>query len=931
MWLDPKGHYTGFVDALRDAGGWLAPVVAHRGSYLELMVELEHHAGSIDKSPLLVHLPGPIEVKATPMLEVYAASKPLRKAIDTVIREAALGWVAPDELDAFLRAERSLAEADAWLASKLAASAGELLVTLHAMKVGELVAALLDPSSPLLVQLRTGDPAGNLQQLRNHLAGRLGLPEGWGFPEPLLTLDSVGEAAASWALCVEYVHDLGSDPVAAQLQGIKGRLAVAMRDACCAVARALRERVPVDYDLLARNVEAWIDAETRGVEPGKLGKIDTFRFEEEQLLAGALASLVADRWDEAATWARERLEGKSFWVERDAARRSAWNLIAAAAALGQALARSKLDLRRADSLDEATSLYVERGAVVDRRHRELVQQIETQLFDKVPHVEQLRRALEHVRKVHARWQDRVAHEWSVLCEREGALPSRELQQRELFDAVVRPLVERDKTAFFMVDALRFEMATELVELLGFEPSVLRARLAELPTVTEIGMNVLAPIAEAGKLKPLLELGKDGAGRRFKGFAAQQFQVTSPEARKKAMHGRVGGNACPDLWIEDLLRMTADELRRSLRQAKLAIIKSRQIDKSGETGMGPRVFGAELRSIRAAWQLLREAGVNNFVITADHGFLLRERSDATLDHGQGHDASARYALYDAKISSDEQVAIPLRSLHYEGIEGNLLLARSCAAYGPGKDRNFVHGGNSPQERVIPVLTLEHKAPIGASDRRYELALEQVGTLEGMHYIDACLRSAADQKGLAFTDPQSVDFDLRVVDDARVQVHTSAVGKDAQLAGGVVLAKVNATFRLYFRLSGPREARVLVELYHPSGTQMISPLALERRFDVTEARDEPRSQPSDAAPAAEPPAAEPPRKDWLDGYAPNVRKVFAHIAKFGGINQAEITGLLGSPRAFRMFSLEFDELAARAPFVITVDTSTGMVRYTRRGEK
>lgn len=41
VWLDPKGHYTGFVDALRDAGGWLAPVVAHRGSYLELMVELE--------------------------------------------------------------------------------------------------------------------------------------------------------------------------------------------------------------------------------------------------------------------------------------------------------------------------------------------------------------------------------------------------------------------------------------------------------------------------------------------------------------------------------------------------------------------------------------------------------------------------------------------------------------------------------------------------------------------------------------------------------------------------------------------------------------------------------------------------------------------------------------------------------------------------
>lgn len=940
MWLDPKGHYSGFVDTLRTAGGWIAPVLALRGSYLELMVELEHHASSIDKSPVLVHLPGPIEVKSTPMLEIYEASKPFRRALDTVVRDAALGVVPPEQIDVFLR-ERGqslgLAEADAWLSGKLAASSGELLVSLRAMKGGELVAALLDPSSPLLEHLREGDAATNLQQLRNHLASRLGLPDTWAFPDPVLTLERVGEAAASWALCVEYVHDLGPgrDPETAQLQGIKGRLSVALRDACCAVARSLRELVPADYDLLARSVELWLDPkEISEAKPGDLGKIDTFRFEEEQLLTGAIASLAADRWDEAATWARERLEGKSFWVERDAARRSAWDLIACAAALGQALARSKLDLRRADSLDEATQLYVERGAVVDRRHRELVQQIETQLFDKVPHVEALRHALDHVRKVHARWQDRVAREWAALCEREGALPSRELQQRELFDAVVRPLAERDKTALFLVDALRFEMATELVELLGFEPSVLRARLAELPTVTEIGMNVLAPIAAAGKLKPLLDKpGKDGAPRRFKGFASANFQVINPAKRKKAMADRVGGSACPEHAIEDLLRMTADDLRRSLRQAKLTIIESRQIDKAGETGTGPRVFGAELRSIRAAWQLLREAGVNNFVITADHGFLLRERGDATLDHGQGHDALARYALYEVAVSSEEQYSIPLRSLAYEDIDGHLLLARGCAAYSVAKDETFVHGGNSPQERVIPVLTLEHKAPIGASDRRYVLELVEAGTLEGMHFIDARLCSAADQKGLSFTDPESVDFDLRVLDDAGVQVHTSQVGKEAMLAGGVVVAKVNAIFRLYFRLTGPRDARVRVELFHPSSTQTITPLSIERRFDVTEVRIEPaRSEAQNETPTpSAKPAASPPSDAWLDAYTPNIRKVFAYIAKYGGINQEEATKLLGSARAFRMFASEFDELAARAPFVIMVDTSTGVTRYNRRGDK
>jgi hypothetical protein len=91
VWIDPNGHFSKFVDDLREAGGWVAPVLAHRGSYLELMVELEHHAGSIDKAPVLVHLPGPIEVKSTPMLEIYCAGKQFRKALDTLIREAAVG------------------------------------------------------------------------------------------------------------------------------------------------------------------------------------------------------------------------------------------------------------------------------------------------------------------------------------------------------------------------------------------------------------------------------------------------------------------------------------------------------------------------------------------------------------------------------------------------------------------------------------------------------------------------------------------------------------------------------------------------------------------------------------------------------------------------------------------------------------------------
>jgi len=58
------------------------------------------------------------------------------------------------------------------------------------------------------------------------------------------------------------------------------------------------------------------------------------------------------------------------------------------------------------------------------------------------------------------------------------------------------------TAYFVVDAWRFEMAEELYQAIKDTPATviqLKPRLAELPSVTEVGMNVLAPVVDGGKL------------------------------------------------------------------------------------------------------------------------------------------------------------------------------------------------------------------------------------------------------------------------------------------------------------------------------------------------------------------------------------------------------------------------------------------------
>ena len=106
IWLDQGGHYTAFVDRLkmaRDAGTLPYEVRAFRGSHLALMMVLDGVAAGTEKVPLVIHLPGFTEetVRTTPFFELYAAGVRYRKALDTLVTEAAAGRVRPDQIASF--------------------------------------------------------------------------------------------------------------------------------------------------------------------------------------------------------------------------------------------------------------------------------------------------------------------------------------------------------------------------------------------------------------------------------------------------------------------------------------------------------------------------------------------------------------------------------------------------------------------------------------------------------------------------------------------------------------------------------------------------------------------------------------------------------------------------------------------------------------
>ncbi|MFE9690852.1 BREX-6 system phosphatase PglZ [Micromonospora sp. NPDC005806] len=935
VWLDHAGHYGGFVDrlrALRASGALPYEVHAFRGSHLSLMMALDGVAAGTEKVPLVIHLPGFTEetVRSTPLYELYAAGVRYRKALDTLITEAAAGRVRPDQIASFkAQPDMTLAGADAWLSALLDDAEGGIAAQLRTMRPTAVFDDLLTGG---FVAERIGQ-LDDEDALWERLAAWVGLPGYWRdttLPPSRPRAEDVAFAAASWALCVEYVDDLRRAPVGTHLAHAAD-LPRPVIETCRAVAAHLRERHAGFYQRTADETEALLADEVEAARAEDLGKVDTFRFEEDKVLKAALAALERANYDLATEWAELRVDTKptsaSFWLRDDPTRQSAWQLVRDAARLGQTIAHAgeRLGVGASDGLEAAVSAYVERGAVVDQAHRQLEQRRVALLYPQLPEFETLRTRLDGMRRAWRVWADAWAREFNALCKAHGFLAGASQQQRTLFDEVVKPLTqEAGTTAYFVVDALRFEMGEELYRQMEGTPAttvLLKPRLAELPTVTEVGMNVLAPVEKNGRLQ--ISMASDTGG--VQGFQTGEFRVSDPETRKRAMHDRVGGGTCPWLTLEEVVSRDSTSLKRSVAQARLVVVHSQEIDNAGEKGVGPAVFDHVMQKLRAAWRLLRDAGVRRFVFTSDHGFLLLDDSAASAQaHGRRIDPKRRHVFSPVAADHAGEVRVALADLRYEGVNGHVMFPETTAVFDTGRrSMSFVHGGNSLQERVIPVLTVVHRTAAGGSSVQYGIRAEASEGVAGMHCIEAKVEVLA-QRSLDFGSPRDVELTLRVPDVEGVQVELCQTRGKARIAGGVVVATVGERFELFFRLSGAVDARALIEIHHPSAVADVVPCVPDARFAVTATRG-PSSPPP--APAASVGASS---GSWLEQFPESgARQVFEHLAAHGTVTENEAAAMLGGPRGLRRFALQFEAYAQKAPFDVRIAVVAGVKRYVREG--
>ncbi len=307
-----------------------------------------------------------------------------------------------------------------------------------------------------------------------------------------------------------------------------------------------------------------------------------------------------------------------------------------------------------------------------------------------------------------RYLDALLPKWSAALVKEGSSWGFEgvEVQWQFYSRKILPFLassERERAFVIVSDGLRFEVLEDLQRRLLTSlrgDATLTAMLGVLPSRTNFGMAALLPnktlsISDAEQYVVF----KDGLSTQ--GLSARQKILETTEFEAVA------------LSVEALLKASRESGRETTKPYRLIYIYHDAIDNTGENAERD-VFAACEKTINDLLNLISRI-VNSFngsnvFLTTDHGFLYQrkelEEADKITIHSKADlfEVKRRHAL-----GTDAHA--PLGSVGFDlpYLEGNL------KAYAPnanqryalqGSGANYVHGGISPQEVILPLLHYKH---------------------------------------------------------------------------------------------------------------------------------------------------------------------------------------------------------------------------------
>ncbi len=532
------------------------------------------------------------------------------------------------------------------------------------------------------------------RELTKLVLSRLGLQ----LPQDV-ALAKLRSVTLRYVLAGEFRSDLNCSPPAT-LDAIPAPSTKDELTALRELARRLRTNFSEVYSAMADRVEAELGLRDAKVPPDSLSSIDTFRFEEGALLAHCGTLIVAKQFDQALAIISGREH--SFWLDRDVGRKAQWEACRRMAELGRLCVTVRGAVSKADGDANAwIEAYTSTDGwfLIDRAQRRLEAWVAN--LDDDPQ----ERPLGVVRGAYDDACRAMADGFTKAMLRASWTVPASLHQTHIYSEIV---AEQPKpVAYFLVDAMRFEMGVELAERLPKTTEVIvRPAICALPSITPIGMAALQPGAASSF--NVVEQGGTLGVRIDNAF------LPDLAARKKLAAARVPNLA--DVSLDELLSLQPSRLAKKIEGAQVVVVRSQEIDHAGETGFtlhARQVMDTVIDNLARAIRKLAAAGVEQAVVTADHGHLFfpSDRDESMrIDSPGGDEVDLHRRCWIGRGGATPAgcVRVSAAALGYDS-DLDFVFPLGTGVFKAGGDLAFHHGGPSLQELVIPVLTVRMKAP------------------------------------------------------------------------------------------------------------------------------------------------------------------------------------------------------------------------------
>lgn len=273
------------------------------------------------------------------------------------------------------------------------------------------------------------------------------------------------------------------------------------------------------------------------------------------------------------------------------------------------------------------------------------------------------------------------------------------RQEDFYRNYLKAYEGKNRVIVIISDAFRYECAKELMERLELDEKCtpkLECMISGLPSVTSVGMASLLPHKEL-QVDEKLNVTVDGQSC---GDLASRDRILKAQNENNVA-----------LSFDEVSSANKEKIRELLQKKNIVYIYHNQVDARGDKPASENeVFTACSEAIEEIHKLIKKLtgyiSAAKFFVTADHGFLykrdkLHEFDKVSYDREICAYSNKRFLLTTQKVNEPGMKSRMMAYMNHLYVTTPIGADIFKVA---GGGQNYVHGGSSLQEMLIPVIEL-----------------------------------------------------------------------------------------------------------------------------------------------------------------------------------------------------------------------------------